>query len=167
MNKKQLQRRKRDNAKALAPTVKDRACGGCTACCTALGVPAIDKPPRTPCPHTCGGCAIYPTRPTDCQTYKCLWLMGAFPQDEARPDKLGIVFDTATNHVVGTFVIAREMVPGAVDGELAQLILNGISQQCVVYIQLTNGRRRILTTSQEQADAVMDFLKVHHLPPPG
>jgi hypothetical protein len=71
-------------------------CGACNACCV---IPLIDcaeleKPFRLPCPHLCGNCSIYASRPQVCRQFECLyrqsdWL-AADPQN--RPDVLGIMF---------------------------------------------------------------------------
>jgi hypothetical protein len=71
-----------------------RECGGCTACCHAVGIEELRKPYFVNCENQCeSGCAVHakPEQPDSCKRYQCLWLMGEFePQD--RPDKLGVVF---------------------------------------------------------------------------
>lgn len=54
----------------------------------------------TPCPQlrpapAAPGCGIHATRPGVCRAYRCLWLTGAF-EDDDRPDRLGAVLDVAT-----------------------------------------------------------------------
>lgn len=63
-----------------------RRCGPCTFCCTAAGVPELNKPAGVPCEHiTPEGCAIYEDRPESCRDFECAWLQGATPK-QARPD---------------------------------------------------------------------------------
>jgi hypothetical protein len=52
-----------------------RECGGCTACCSTLRIPTLNKPEYLRCPNQCEkGCAVYETRPTECAEYSCHWL---------------------------------------------------------------------------------------------
>jgi hypothetical protein len=69
-----------------------RRCGACMACCTALAVAALEKPSGVRCPHACGGCRVYPTRPEECRTFACAWLQG-LGRDEDRPDLAGVLVD--------------------------------------------------------------------------
>jgi hypothetical protein len=54
-----------------------RGCDGCTLCCKVLAVTALAKPLNTWCPHckVGGGCGIYETRPPDCRTFHCGYLV--------------------------------------------------------------------------------------------
>jgi hypothetical protein len=71
-----------------------RECGPCTACCTMLGVTELHKPVNVPCDYVCGGgCSIYLTRPPTCRNWSCDWKNGLIPDEELRPDRLGIIFD--------------------------------------------------------------------------
>src|SRR6185503_13697850 len=76
-----------------------RECGGCTACCSALGVVALRKPMFTNCVNcTASGCGIYADRPEECSRFECLWLTdpaGVLLRDEERPDKSGVIFYAA------------------------------------------------------------------------
>jgi hypothetical protein len=54
-----------------------RQCGKCSLCCKTMSVPELDKLADTWCSHAkpgCGGCAIYPTRPSACRDFECMWL---------------------------------------------------------------------------------------------
>ncbi len=77
-----------------AEPIRGRACGECTACCTALAVGDLDKPTYTRGEHLCEkGCAMYEQRPHQCRTWECMWLIGHVDGDERRrPDKLGLIF---------------------------------------------------------------------------
>jgi hypothetical protein len=73
---------------------KARSCGGCTACCTALGVVELKKKMWVRCDEECtSGCSIYDNRPQSCRDFTCLWLTGNIEGDERRrPDQLGLIF---------------------------------------------------------------------------
>lgn len=72
-----------------------KPCGGCTACCTILGVGAVNKGHYTPCKHICQqGCSIYSDRPLVCVEWECAWKSGWIDGDERRrPDRLGLMFE--------------------------------------------------------------------------
>lgn len=66
-----------------------RECGGCTVCCTFLGIDAADfaKPPGVTCGHcTQAGCAVHATRPDVCRTFFCGWRLIGLGEDW-RPDR--------------------------------------------------------------------------------
>ena len=72
--------------------MKVRPCGGCTACCSVLGVHDIAKQPWTACEHLEeGGCGIYDARPNPCRKFNCLW-QGWVGKESDRPDKIGVIF---------------------------------------------------------------------------
>jgi hypothetical protein len=75
----------------------DRECGGCTQCCTVLGIdsPGLRKDRCVPCHHLAaggGGCGIYDDRPAVCREYLCLWRVLREVPEEARPDRCGVLF---------------------------------------------------------------------------
>jgi hypothetical protein len=78
-----------------APTepLPGRSCGGCTLCCKIMGVPEIDKPRGTWCPHCLRGkgCGIYADRPGGCRTFFCGWLTNPRFGPEWKPDRSKIV----------------------------------------------------------------------------
>lgn len=121
---------------------KGRRCGGCTACCTVLGVhgPVFDKPAYMRCPQVVDGvgCGIYnQNRPTACGTYKCGWLVGMLPDDFYPPD-LGVVIDT-TNEL--DIISVREVVPGAALKPRVQEFIRVASRnQAVVVIRSADDR---------------------------
>jgi coenzyme F420-reducing hydrogenase beta subunit len=71
-----------------------RGCGTCTACCTVLDVPELDKPEGVPCQHlTDQGCGIYEDRPEACRTFECLYkVVDMAPR--MRPDRSGFITTT-------------------------------------------------------------------------
>ena len=71
-----------------------RACGSCTACCKALEVVELIKPPGKWCPH-CSigkGCKIYADRPSSCREFRCEWLKG-LGEEQDRPDRTKVILD--------------------------------------------------------------------------
>ena len=85
-----------------------RECDECTACCTALGIVALEKKAGCDCPHANAGCEIYAERPDECRSYSCEWKKGKY-RDGDRPDKVGIVVDSGVNHA-----FRQKYGPGAV-----------------------------------------------------
>lgn len=83
-----------------------RFCGGCTACCTAMGVRELTKPAGAVCPHCESGvgCSLYPKRPNSCASFRCQWLLG-FGKHGDRPDISGAILD---------FVAHEEGLPGGI-----------------------------------------------------
>jgi hypothetical protein len=64
-------------ARAESRCHSGRACGSCTLCCKVIAVADFDKLPGVWCPHCVRGkgCGIYETRPTDCRTFFCEWML--------------------------------------------------------------------------------------------
>lgn len=77
------------------------SCGPCTLCCKVMGIDdgEFKKPKDQWCPHARkkSGCGIYETRPTVCQSFKCLWLAGKFGDTRYRPDKIHGVITMTTD----------------------------------------------------------------------
>ena len=90
-----------------------RQCGGCTLCCKVLAIRELGKPSGAWCPHcTPGtGCKIYDTRPEECRTFSCGWLLDTELPEDWRPDRSKLVFYPAE----GTRNIAVHVDPGAPD----------------------------------------------------
>lgn len=64
-------------SEATPQLVPGRSCEGCTACCKLVAVHELNKPAGAWCEH-CEigvGCKIYPTRPDDCRTFYCGWVL--------------------------------------------------------------------------------------------
>lgn len=103
-----------------------RACGGCTACCTALHVDELAKPEGTPCAHSRAsrGCSAYASRPTSCRDFQCLWLRGLHAtRPEHRPDRLGLMLVPTTDP---SAIEAREIRAGASQSVDAQFLLHDL-----------------------------------------
>ena len=68
-----------------------RTCGSCTLCCKVMEIKELEKPMNKWCDF-CDrgvGCKIYPTRPSECRTFDCLWLKDENFPDEFRPQRSG------------------------------------------------------------------------------
>ena len=76
--------------------LSERECGGCTLCCTLLGVNELSKPAGQQCvfEDRGRGCRIYAERPQVCRSFQCLWLRdpALLPNDDQRPDRSHVVF---------------------------------------------------------------------------
>src|SRR4051812_22511432 len=82
-------------ARALSRVVPGRACGCCTLCCKVIAVTDFDKPPGVWCAHCIRGkgCGIYESRPTDCRTFFCEWMLehGLGPEWKPEHAKFALV----------------------------------------------------------------------------
>ncbi len=74
---------------AESEVVPGRACGTCTLCCKVIAVVDFDKPPGVWCPHCVRskGCGIYETRPRDCRTFFCHWMVEKGLGPEWKPER--------------------------------------------------------------------------------
>jgi hypothetical protein len=75
--------------RAAARVVPGRMCGTCTLCCKVIAVTDFDKKPGVWCPHCVRGkgCGIYETRPTDCRTFFCEWMVEERLGPEWKPER--------------------------------------------------------------------------------
>lgn len=113
----------------------ENQCGECTACCTVLGVKQLKKDSYVACDHICAsGCAIYSSRPKECETYECFWRNASAPI-HLRPDKLGVVLE-ATETSIGPAIVVRELWVGASEDKLAEDFISLVSEmmQAFVYV---------------------------------
>lgn len=126
-----------------------RTCGGCTACCTALGVQqgSFHKPPGQRCPHSVigRGCMIYPVRPDVCQSFACAWLEG-WGEDRHRPDKSGVVIQaTALGGTERALVQLWEARKGALDKTYGLALTRyWLSAGVPVALAYLGGRRQLV-----------------------
>lgn len=76
-------------ARALSRVLPGRACGTCTLCCKVIAVADFDKPPGVWCQHCARGkgCGIYETRPADCRTFFCEWMLEKGLGAEWKPER--------------------------------------------------------------------------------
>jgi hypothetical protein len=124
--------------------VPGRACGPCSACCTALGVNDLVPPKRDW--ETCrfvqagGGCACYTDRPPTCRSYSCFWREG-IGLDEHRPDIVGLILEPWKAPDGGTGIVAREVIPGAFRSRAGEELLAPIAERMAVLVVFPDGRR--------------------------
>ena len=118
-----------------------RACDGCRACCTALGVDAIGKPTDAPCPHECSsGCSIYTTRPEPCAAFLCAWAQG-FGRNMERPDRVGFVLVPTRT---GEALVAHPAHPGALEEPQVRARLDELAKKLVIILRLDERRRTMI-----------------------
>lgn len=116
-----------------------RACGGCTACCTALFVEALQKQPMETCEHVGHevgqGCGIYGSRPTECRAFDCAWRFN-LPQlglrESDRPDKSGVVLHLV-NPAFGAMT-AHAARPGALNEAPAKSLLGRLAKKGIAFV---------------------------------
>ncbi len=90
----------------LLPVI--RGCDGCTLCCKVMGVSALAKPQGRWCQH-CRigvGCGIYETRPQECITFNCGYLVLPHLTPEWKP---------AISHLILSSGVSRERLTIHVD----------------------------------------------------
>jgi len=146
-----------------------RECGSCSACCTVIGVPELQKDLYEACQHLSeDGCGIYAERPGSCRTFECQWLSGVLEVDGAvdtgmRPDACGVIFDYQPDTAFGAVYVAWEVEPGASAGGYARSIIKGLEESFLVMIVTPgpeggegSGERRFVGPSHRvtQADDV-------------
>jgi hypothetical protein len=78
------------------PLTPVRGCDGCTLCCKVMGVQALAKPAGTWCKHckTGVGCGIYETRPGDCSSFICGYLLLPELSEEWKPRVSRLIIST-------------------------------------------------------------------------
>jgi hypothetical protein len=76
-------------ARALSRVLPGRECGTCTLCCKVIAVADFNKLPGVWCSHCIRGkgCGIYETRPTDCRTFFCEWMLEKGLGPEWKPER--------------------------------------------------------------------------------
>jgi len=93
-------------APPAARVVPGRACGTCTLCCKLIAVTDLAKPPGEWCPHCVRGkgCGIYPTRPTECRTFFCHWMLEKGLTPDWKPEKARFALVTSAGGHMTAFV---------------------------------------------------------------
>lgn len=131
-NRKDRRRLKVLLTRGLDATMTARQCGECSACCTPLEIPEIDKACNVTCQHVAAGCSIYPTRPKACRDYQCGWRLGFGLLDE-RPDRMGILLTpTRPGMPAHPALLIHELWPDAFFE--AQAFLIGIAERIVLIL---------------------------------
>ena len=80
-----------------AATLLKRVCEDCTLCCKVMAIDELEKPAGTWCQHckAGSGCKIYAERPTECQTFNCLWLIDERLGPHWKPNRSKVVLTTS------------------------------------------------------------------------
>lgn len=133
----------------------ERTCDGCTACCKTHNVAAVDKMAGEWCSH-CNkgkGCAIYVSRPAECQHFKCSWLLGV-GNPEHRPDKIGIVSEYKEMSV-GPALWLFEVSVGRLNSSIVKTwTLNNLwVGNCVLHIPCVGNPKLYLSAKGNKVDS--------------
>jgi hypothetical protein len=70
-----------------------RQCDSCTLCCKVMGITELQKARGTWCKHCSPGkgCGVYTTRPAECRSFYCGWLLNPRLGPEWKPSRSKIV----------------------------------------------------------------------------
>ena len=73
-----------------------RECGSCSLCCKVMGIGELGKAPGRWCDHFVRGvgCGAYGSRPGECRTFGCEWLLFEGWGPEWKPEKSRFVMIT-------------------------------------------------------------------------
>lgn len=118
-----------------------RQCGDCSLCCTVMAVNEdIAKPANVKCTKltAMGKCSIYPTKPTSCTTFKCLWLRGFLP-DELKPSRSRVVADIGSSGNIVVFHVSP-FDRGAWNKPAVQRWIASVADKIMVVIVCGNER---------------------------
>jgi len=147
--------------KTSLPQVKQRSCGDCSACCTVLAVPGVDKGRYVPCQHLRQGnkcCGIYESRPEECNAYSCGWKVG-IGTSAHRPDRFGVVF-SIENTAFGPTLIGLETRPGRGESpEVVQFARSIVRGKDVALIMGGKDWRRVTNVPPGKERIVAEYVK--------
>jgi hypothetical protein len=78
-----------------------KAFGDCTLCCKVMAIEELAKPAGAWCQYCKPGrgCRIYASRPIECQTYSCLWLMDDRLDAQWKPNRSKLVLTTSQDGI--------------------------------------------------------------------
>jgi hypothetical protein len=146
-------RLKRLMARAAA-TNSGRECGGCTACCSVMAVPELQKGMYRACFHVGGhGCAIYSDRPRSCRSWSCQWRLGEI--EGARPDESGILVNLGFRG--GAHYEVYELWAGAASHPVIVEMLAKLSLPVFVFERVTQGRTGVQFQGQQSINNHCQF----------
>jgi hypothetical protein len=85
----------------IAAPPEKKLCGDCTLCCKVMAIEELAKPASIWCAHCKPGkgCLIYPSRPTECQTFRCLWLLNDRLDQRWKPSRSKLVLTTSEDGI--------------------------------------------------------------------
>jgi hypothetical protein len=80
-------------AARVPKTVPGRECGTCMLCCKVMAIDELGKQPGVWCPNCKRGlgCRIYDTRPEECRTFFCHWMLEKNLPAEWKPERAKFV----------------------------------------------------------------------------
>lgn len=86
----------------VPPLAPGRSCEGCTTCCKLLGIAELKKQPQVWCEHCAvgKGCNIYDSRPDDCRTFYCGWVLDQSLGEKWDPRHSKLVVKFEANRIV-------------------------------------------------------------------
>jgi hypothetical protein len=145
--------------------VADRVCGECTACCTVLAVNELKKVSYQTCPHDCGGCAIYSSRPRSCRSWSCSWLLGRVEGDDRRrPDRLGLIFNREV--LAGkSYTVAIEVWPGAGKESSNAFLLQKMSKEAPIIVREYQIRKYdVIARNPQQRKQILQWIQTEWHP---
>jgi hypothetical protein len=138
----------------IADQSAKKSCGDCILCCKVMAIEELAKPVSTWCPHCKPGrgCLIYATRPTECQTFSCLWLVNDQLDQRWKPNKSKLVLTTSQDG------IEVRCDPGFPDAwrkepfrsEINEWALSGETDDITVVVIV--GQKMILVTPDREFD---------------
>ena len=147
--------------------VEGRQCGACYVCCevSAIQDPGLLKPAYTLCPHHKGGCTVYETRFAICRSFHCLWRRLGGLDEDARPDKLGVLFafqrdanpdsPFASVYVCGYPV--KDEDAAVFETPAVKAILQKLIEETALPVWIARGdRKRLIWPDRELGDAILD-----------
>lgn len=80
-----------------------RSCDGCTLCCKIIGIQELESPAGAWCRHCKigSGCSIYETRPGECRTFRCAYLVDPDLDETWKPNesKIVVMMNTVDNRL--------------------------------------------------------------------
>ena len=142
---------------AVARVVPGRECSTCTLCCKLIAVNELGKPPGTWCPHCIRGtgCGIYETRPAECRTFFCHWMLEKGLTAEWKPERAKFALVTGEGGNLTVFVDPG--FPGAWRNApyfetLKRWSLEGARAAPVRIIMVRIGTRGIVVLPDREAD---------------
>lgn len=79
----------------------ERLCGDCTLCCKVMAIEELAKPASHWCLHCKPGrgCTIYADRPTECESFNCIWLVNDLLDEQWKPNKSKLVLTTSEDGI--------------------------------------------------------------------
>jgi hypothetical protein len=147
----------------FGPSLDDRPCGECVACCVLplIDTPELKKPEGQACPNCAGaGCAIYDARPEVCRTFNCAWKRIPSMPPETRPDRLGVMF-TLERHLPPRnvfehlyFVGVATGDPRALDSPSARDAIRMLSESVLPVFVSSGGIKTLVHPEPVLADAI-------------